>query len=452
MAKKLGRRQFITAAAGAAASAALASCTPAATTPAAAPAAGATTQPAVAKGPVKLTMWSGYPEMDPFYRKAADDFTKANPNVTIEITSYPLRDYEQKLAATLSSDTAADVIEATAMTRYIEAGLIPELPAKVKEFAKAPGRFDAELLRDLTAGDKIYGLLIRQTQKALFYNTKMFKEAGLSGPPKTFEEMMEQSKKLTKLDAAGNVVRSGHSLRLFGAGSGVAEKFWFVLWPAGGDLLEQVGDKWRAGYNNDGGRAAVKYYIDMVHKYKCDDLKLKHDTEAFQLEQTAMFFRESNVIGDTKKKAPNLEYDTAPIPKWNRWGTLKLANQIYVTRSCKNPDAAWDYALFMQQPEYVNFMISAVGWTPARQDVDYSAAMKDAPQFKGFLFKDPEYKSYLTPRVAQFDEIETKFAERLVTAFADASLVDNPTGIAKAIADAAAETNEILRKANVLAA
>ena len=40
-----------------------------------------------------LSIWSGFPEMEAFYQRVADDFTADNPDVNIEILTQPLRDY-----------------------------------------------------------------------------------------------------------------------------------------------------------------------------------------------------------------------------------------------------------------------------------------------------------------------------------------------------------------------
>ena len=50
-----------------------------------------------------LTIWSGYPEMEKFYKQAAERFKETHPNVTVEIVSHPLREFEQKLSATIPS-------------------------------------------------------------------------------------------------------------------------------------------------------------------------------------------------------------------------------------------------------------------------------------------------------------------------------------------------------------
>lgn len=440
----------------------LSACTPAAApapaqpqapAPAAATKAPEPAKAAPADKPVTLTIWGGFPEMEPFYKYAAEQYKKEHPNVTVDVVSQPLREFEQKLSATIPADTAADLIEISmyANQKFIEAGLIPELPANVKAFTEEKGRYTDFILKTNTFKGKRYGLPLFMGRTALYWNKAMFKEAGLDGPPTTFAQMAEYAKKLAKYDANGVLTRSGHSLRLFGQGSGVAEKFWFVLYPMGGTILEEVNGKYKAGYNNDAGRKALKFYIDAIYKDKWDSLEIKHDAEAFQLGLTAMFFRESNVIGTLAKQAPNLEYDTAPVPKDMRWGRITNPVFLYVTRGSKNADVAWDFALFMVKPEMQAWMLDNVGWFPVRQDIDLTASLNKKPPFKAFVMKDPGYDEYGYPVIGPFDEVATKLAERLVTAFANKSLLDNPAGIAKVLDDAAKETNDILKKAGLLA-
>lgn len=404
-------------------------------------------------GKETLSIWCGYPEMEPFYKQAAAEYQKTHPNVEFNIVTHPLREFEQKLSATIPSNTSADIIDVSvyANQKFIEAGYIPKLPTNVNEFVTASGRYSDFAKDNNTYKDEIYGVPFFQGRTALFYNTDMFEEAGLSGPPKTMTEMYEFSKKLAKYDANGNLTRAGHSLRISGQGSGVAEKFWFVLYPMGGTIIEEgkTPGTYHAGYNNDAGRRAIKYYIDAIHKDHWDDHKIKHDAEAFQLEKAAMFFRESWVIGDTAAKAPNLNYKTALVPSDERWGRITNIQNLYVTKSAKNPDLAWDFIMFMVNEENQRWLLDNIGWLPARNDIKLDDIIARHPQFEAFIASPDGYEEFGYIPIGPFDELMTRFAERLVTTFMDASLVDNPAGIAKMVADAAKETNSILERYNM---
>jgi multiple sugar transport system substrate-binding protein len=64
-----------------------------------------------------------------------------------------------------------------------------------------PGMVDA-----LRFGGKLYGVPFRHSTSGLHYNEDLFAERGLSGPPKTIEELGEYAKKLTYKRADGSQV------------------------------------------------------------------------------------------------------------------------------------------------------------------------------------------------------------------------------------------------------
>jgi multiple sugar transport system substrate-binding protein len=374
----------------------------------------------------------------------------------VEVLTNPLREYEQKLSASIPSDTAADILDVSnyAMRKFVEANLIPPLAGNVLNFVNTSGRYSNFTREVLNWNNNAYGVPFFQGRTVLYWNTEMFRAAGLTRAPQTYAEMAEYASKLTVRDAQGNITRSGHSLRISGQGSGIAEKFWFVLYPMGGTIIEESATqkgKYHAGYNNDAGRRALKYYIDSLYVDKTNSFTVKQDAEAFQLEQTAMFMRESWVVGDIAQKTPNLKYDTAFVPRDVRWGRIANHQNLYVTRSCKNPDVAWDFVLFMVSDDMQRWMFDNVGWLPSRQDVDYSAILTKTPQLKAFIDVPQGYSEYGYIPIGAFDEILTKFAERLAAAYLDAGLANNPAGIAKVMSDSAEETNTILRRAGLFA-
>jgi len=420
------------------------------------PASGGSAAPEPTKGaepakndgkPVELTIWGGYPELDPWYKKMAEDYKKEHPNVTINIASFPLRDFEKKVAAGLPSSSAADIVSLNPVIalRFVQGGMLKKAPDDLSKMVTS-GIYP-ELISDRAQVDKtVYGIPHQLGKGVIYYNTKMFKEAGLTEPPKTFDQFLEYAQKLAKSDANG-LQRAGMSLRLTGGGSGLGEKFWTLLAQNGGSIVKEVTPgKYTSNYDNQAGLKTLQMYIDMVHKYKTDDPKIKHDAEAFELEQAAFFVRESWVIGDIQKKAPNLEYMTAPLPSANVIGM----SDFYVTNAAKDKEAAaWDFIRFLMKPDNHKQMVTMTGWLPARDDLNMDDFFKDVPQFKAFFTKQ-ELHAY--PTIPEFDEILTKFADRLSDkGFTDASFVDNPDKMKAFLADLAKETNAILKKAGHLA-
>ena len=127
----------------------------------------------------KLTIWSGWPDLAPFYKRVGDQLKAKYPDLDISVEAIALREHEKRLALSLPSGAAGDVIEMEVeAARYLEAGLIPEPPASIVDFVKA--NYDMTRVKTAMYDGKIYGVPLFQGQGALFYNTDMFAKAGLN--------------------------------------------------------------------------------------------------------------------------------------------------------------------------------------------------------------------------------------------------------------------------------
>lgn len=71
--------------------------------------------------------------------------------------------------------------------------------------------FYPALMQNSIVDGKVYGIPFQRSTIVMYYNKDAFREAGLDpdNPPATWDEMVEAGKKLTKRDAAGNVIRWG---------------------------------------------------------------------------------------------------------------------------------------------------------------------------------------------------------------------------------------------------
>jgi multiple sugar transport system substrate-binding protein len=398
----------------------------------------------------KITVWSGYPEMEPFYRHVADGVKTKFPNLEVSVEAIPLREHEKRVALALASgESRALVIElgAASAGRYLNNDLLPKAPANVAAFVQNPANFTAFFSDRASLGGAVYGAPLFHGQVALFYNLDMFKAAGLAMPPATMDEYNADAEKLTQRDASGKATVSGWSLRLSGGGQGVAEKFWINLFQFGGNVLTPTADgKWKATLVGEAGRNALKQYLVNIHKTRTVSPEMPADAEAFERGQTAMFIRESWVIGDIAKKAPNLHYSTAPLPR----GSMSVPVNLYVNAKGAEADAAWTFALAAAEPDNQVWMLKNVGWLPNRANVDYSAVTGAVPAFAAFVDNPKSYQLFAVPAIEVSDEILTRLAARLVTAFADAKLADDDKAIDAALQAAETEANEILKREGLL--
>lgn len=399
----------------------------------------------------EVVIWGGFPELTEYYERVAESLSDKYPDLTVNVEPIGLRDHEKRVALGLASGledaTVLELIGSTA-NRYIVNDLIKPAPSNVADFVNDSANFEPFFQETATVNGSVYGVPVFRGQGALFYNTDMLAAAGLEGPPMTMEDYDEYAAKLTQRDADGNPTVSGWSLRLSGGGGGIAEKFWINMHQYGGTVLEQVGDNYKAGYASDEGLATFRQYVNAVSGDKTVTADMPADSAAFQREQTAMFIRESWVIGDTAKKAPELNYKTALLPR----GSIALPVNLYVAGgSDEAQQAAWDFAIAANQPEHLVWMLDNVGWLPNRGGVDYSGVVSAKPQFSAFVDLPDDYEFFTLPSIEPINEILTRFAAKLVDSFADESLVGDDKAMMAVLESAADETNKILDRAGILA-
>ena len=397
-----------------------------------------------------IRIWSGYPELAPFYQHVADGMKAEFPELKVTIEAIALREHEKRVALGIASGESADVIEfATSLaTRYLENDLFAAPPADVVAFVNDPANFGEFFVNGASYNGAVAGLPLFRGQSALYYNTDMFAAAGLTTPPKTMAELDDYAEKLTQRDAAGVPTVSGWSMRLSGGGAGITEKFWINMFQHGGEMMEQGADgKWKATFSTDAGVATMKQYLHNLFTTKTVSVEMPADADAFQRQQTAMFIRESWVIGDIAAKAPDLNYATATLPR----GTIISQGNLYVTGDGPEAEAAWQFALATQKPENLLWMLDNVGWLPNRLGLDYSAILAAKPGLAAFVELPESYEFFNVPAIGPIDEIMTRTASQLQAAFATPALAGDEAAIKAFLVTAETEINDILKREGMLA-
>ncbi len=397
--------------------------------------------------PITLNIWGGYPENDEVYKQAGEAFTALHPNVSFTIFSTDLRGFEQKLVTALPTNTAGDVVIRTTnfLARFIDEGLLQPLPDDL-EAAVTGGDYHPAVVQDGRYAEDIWGLPLFTGGTAVFYNTDMYTEAGITEPPTSMQALLDNAYKTFKVDEAGATTRSGWSLRLSGQGSGVAEKFWILLLQDGKTLIRETPEgsgMWVAEYNSPEGVKLFQMYVDMLRD-GVDSQNIEHDAAAFEKQLTAQFLRESWVVPEIATSAPDLvgHYATVAPPA----ADILTVESAFVPAAAPHPECSWEFIRFLREPEQQQNLIKISGWLPARQGLDYTQLLAENPGFSGFLTGRENLELTVTPPIAEFDEIETKLAEHLVQGYADyANLAGNPEAIQALLNGWAEETNQILK-------
>jgi multiple sugar transport system substrate-binding protein len=237
----------------------------------------------------------------------------------------------------------------------------------------------------------------------MYYNKKMFADAGITAPPKTLDELSDVAKKLTKRSANGTIQVAG-----FLPEWGFYENSPSHLGPA-------VGGKWL----NDDGTSAIgsdpnwqtllnwqKSLVDWfgyanLEKFRAGIGDEYSDANAFQKGQVAINIDGEYRIAFAKDQAKDLDFGVAPIPTASPdlYGSgYVTGNVIGISRNAKNPEAAWELIKYLTaNTAAIVKLANTLKNIPTTKEALASKDLQLDPEFKTFIdiFNNP--KSSTTP-------------------------------------------------------
>ena len=189
-------------------------------------------------------------------------FQEANPDIKVKQTTFPYADYQTKVAAAILAGQGPDVVQLFyGWTDSFIAGKMIR-PLRAEAFPAADIERDFfPIVSAMKRGNDYYGLPTAVRSLALFYNKKIFKEAGLdpNNPPKTLDELVAAAEKTTKRDGSGNIVSAGMTLDM----GGQDHQWWREV------LIRQFGgvpytdNDTKVTYNDEAGLKALTFYTDL---------------------------------------------------------------------------------------------------------------------------------------------------------------------------------------------
>lgn len=275
-ARGMSRREFLrligVSAAGLATGSWVAACAPSTPAPVPAEKAPAAETPAPAPGKVTLRLWS---HSNPAFVQANENVIKkwqeVNPDVEIKYEYFPYDEFIQTIQTSMAAKTEADVIEmfGSWVQSYAKGGTLAEAPEDIVSMSQARELFYSAPLDGYVWEGKLYGLPNEYNLEngGVLVNKRMFEEAQLKYPPewKSWEELVEDAKKLVKMDGDVMTVAGFHYI----TNDGLGFLYWEGVLERGGDYFAE--DKIHLNFLSPQAEATVQWLVDMAVKDKVVD-------------------------------------------------------------------------------------------------------------------------------------------------------------------------------------
>lgn len=271
-------------------------------------------------------------------------FEAEHPGVKIRNEQLTWGNGLDKIVVALSNGRAPDICElgSTWTGKFMAEGAVLDLTEKLQDLVP-----EFLLWEPATWKGRLYGMPWLVGTRVLFYNRKLFREAGLDPdkPPATWDELLAAAAAMHKPETGvyGFGVNAGEGNILY-------KKFLPFVWGNGGAILDGSGT---FVFDSPATREAMEFY----RKLMAFGLKEKQDIldEAFKKGKLGMEISGSWNFAKYPKEAPDLDFGVCliPAPGVGKGHTSSfLGGEILVLfKTCKDPAMATEFVRFLTRPE-----------------------------------------------------------------------------------------------------
>jgi sn-glycerol 3-phosphate transport system substrate-binding protein len=352
----------------------------------------APTPPAAASAPVEISLHYPVGVSGPL-AKIIDgymaEFNQQNP--TIKVTPVYDGDYVSTAAKVLQlaqAGTPADVaiVNAAAIYQLTDADTVMPLDDLIAQSGGDAyiNDFYPAFLANSQMNGHTWSIPFQRSTLVLYYNKDLFQEAGLSGPPQTWDDVTSFGQKLTQKDGSGNVTRYGVGF----PSSGTAYwEFQALAIEAGQNVFDNnAGNK--VFFNSQASIDALQFMIDLNKKYQVSPPgAVNWDTlpSDFAAGKFGMIYHSTGSLTSVLKSA-QFNVGVTMLPKKQQFGSPTGGGNLYIMKGipADHQAAAWKLIQWLTTPE------REAQWS---MDSGYVAPRKsayDTPALKEYTTKYPQ--------------------------------------------------------------
>jgi len=337
-------------------------------------------------------------QYEPIWKRTIAEFEAANPGIKVEPVLVARKDHWTKLVAASQARKAPCIVSVDLTTAAYNGYLMPLDKYWNAEPAAWRRAWSDDMLNAMKWKGQLYGVPIWGGTYAEIYNRDMVVKAGLdpAKPPKTFDDYIAWSKKLTGNDHWATAVLGGKT-------DTTTRVLLTWIWANGGEAFNA--DMTEATFaKNPKSLEAIKTYLGLAKA----GLAAPAATTTNYLEQTNLYaqgkiatmrnayWAVAKVVGDNPSM--NGKSFVAPIPaNVPNAPTLATVTASSIAASCPNPDAAWKFIKFDAEKKWAVERAKVANWMPLRNDLGDDPAIKADPMLAQFVQIGTNARSYPLP-------------------------------------------------------
>ncbi|MFF2482712.1 ABC transporter substrate-binding protein [Paenibacillus sp. NPDC058071] len=334
----------------------------------------------------------------PGTKKLISEFEAAHPNIKIDAIPVASTDINAKVQADIVAGSAPDVAQLTfdgldfAVNNFNAKPLEDIVPAD--ELKSNFEGFSPNGMKLGQLNGKTYGLPFTFSTPVLFYNAKLFQDAGLdpTHPPGTWAEVKEQALQIAE--------KTGSTGMHVGGAAGGDWIIQALIGSNGGQALSE--DRKTIKFGEPEAVGAVQMWQDLIKSGANGKLNDGEAIEAFSQGKIGMLLFTSALQSSfvAASQAGGWELKTAKMPAFGDKPTkpVNSGSALFILTDDKaKQKAAWEFLKFATSERGYTIITSEIGYLPLRP-----AIVDDPNYLKDWVEANPLVK----PNLEQLDSLQ----------------------------------------------
>ena len=348
----------------------------------------------------ELTVWAMGNE-GTLLKTLADEFTKQNPGVTVNVTPVDWGQAVAKLQTAIAGNTTPDVSQmgTDMMGQFGATGAFEPVPADIDPSAYFESAWNTNIVDGAVSGVPWY-----VETRLLYYRKDIAEKAGITSAPATWDDLKAMAKALKEQGGAP----WGISL-----GTKNAQEYFPFLWSNGGDIVDASG---KPTLNSPQAVEALTFY----NSFFTEELTPKSVPEGFDITpafvkgDNPMFFSGPWHLG-LIKTAGGADFEDkwaiATMPKKTTATSFLGGSNVVVFKNSQNKDAAWAFVKFLSDPKTQALWYTTATVLPAVQAGWEDPALTSDPNVATFGEQLKDTKA--PPATATWSELSSAINDAL---------------------------------------
>jgi ABC-type sugar transport system permease subunit/ABC-type glycerol-3-phosphate transport system substrate-binding protein len=335
--------------------------------------------------------------------EVAKEFEKRNPGVQVLVQAIPWGAAHEKLITAVAGDTTPDVCQlgSTWVSEFETMKVLLPLDSYLEKSTLKADQFFEGSWNINVVNSRLYGIPWYVDTRVLFYRKDLLAAAGFPEPPKTWDELLEVSRRLAvDSDQDGKKDRYAISLPIRDWGH-----LAMFIWQNGGQILSS--DFKSASLNSPEVIEAFKFYINFF-KESLTPRELASGTDVFNAFDKGflpMFISGPWMLRELHEQLPHLDdkWSVAVLPKKKNFTSFVGGSSLVVFKASQNPNLAWKFVEFMNQTETQVEWYKLTEDLPSRKDAWQDPYFQNLDRVKTFGQQLTDTQS--SPSLPQWEQI-----------------------------------------------